>query len=117
MTKEKKYKPGHPEFIKEAERLGLTGYQYMRRLVEEGILPDPTNVPCKEQGWSPPKGKVSKLDSKYRVGHPEFLNEAEKLGLAGYQYTQKLIEEGILPDPTNINMNRWKDFLEMSGIL
>jgi hypothetical protein len=44
MTKENKYKPGHPEFLKEAERLGLTGYQYMMQLVKEGILPDPTDV-------------------------------------------------------------------------
>jgi hypothetical protein len=115
MTKENKYKPGHPEFLKEAERLGLTGYQYMRRLVIEGILPDPTNVLRKERGWNPPKGKVSKLDPKYRVGHPEFIKEAERLGLTGYQYMRRLVEEGTLPNPTDINMNRWKDFLKMSG--
>ena len=45
---ESKHKPGHPEFLKEARRLGLTGNEYVQKLREKDILPDPTDVNRKE---------------------------------------------------------------------
>ena len=41
--------------------------------------------------------------SKHRVGCIEFLNEANKLGLTVYQYTQKLIKEEKIVNPTEVN--------------
>lgn len=38
-----------------------------------------------------------------KVGSPEFIEEARKLGLNGWEYYQKLIREKKLPNPTNIH--------------
>lgn len=39
-----KYNPCSKELQDDAKRFGLNGYQYMRKLVEEGKLPNPTDV-------------------------------------------------------------------------
>lgn len=60
----RKYKVGSPEFLEEAKRLGLTGYQYMRKLVEEGVLPDPTKIKREEKDEFNKRHKF-KNDSEY----------------------------------------------------
>ncbi len=66
------------------------------------------------------------VDPKYKVGHSEFLKESERFGLTGYQYHQKLINEGILVDPSRIakihndklaQAKGYKDHLEYSSKL
>lgn len=39
-----KYNPMSRKFQEDAKKLGLTGYQYYKKLVEEEKLPDPTNI-------------------------------------------------------------------------
>lgn len=54
---------------------------------------------------------------KYKVGSPEFIEEAKKLGITPYEYRIKLVREGILANPTDIR-HEWarkkgyKDFNE-----
>lgn len=44
-----KYNPMSKEFQEKAKELGLTGYQYMRKLVKEEKLPNPTDIMRKER--------------------------------------------------------------------
>lgn len=44
-----KYNPMSKEFQEKAKELGLTGYQYIRKLVEEEKLPNPTDLFNKER--------------------------------------------------------------------
>ncbi len=44
----RRYHPCSKEFQEEANKLGLTGNQYIKKLVEEGKLPNPTDVKRKE---------------------------------------------------------------------
>lgn len=64
MTNMPKYNPCSKEFQEEAKRLGLTGYQYYRKLVEEGKLPNPTDIDRKKvQGTIKRSG--CKSDTEY----------------------------------------------------
>lgn len=53
--------------------------------------------------------------SKYNPMSKEFQENAKKLGLTGYQYVQKLREEGELPDITKINRKCKEDMLKRLG--
>lgn len=43
------------------------------------------------------------LENMYRVGHPEYFAEAKRLGLTNREYYLKLLDEGVLPNPVDIN--------------
>lgn len=42
------------------------------------------------------------VENKYRVGHPEFIEEAKRLGLTPYNYRCRLVQERKLVNPTDI---------------
>lgn len=61
-----KYNPISKEFQDEAKRLGLTGWQYHRKLVEEGKLPNPTDLFNKERE-KVIKSKIVKIEKNTEI--------------------------------------------------
>lgn len=127
---ENKYKVGSREFIEEAKRLGLTPYEYRCRLVQEGKLPNPTEIRrdhddklAQKKGYKDHREYC--LEKYHRwdyvpklLYHPcskEYQEEAKKLGLSGYQYYRKLIEEGKLIDPNDIERIHRNDLARDKG--
>lgn len=53
--------------------------------------------------------------NKYRVGHHEFLKDAEKLGLTGHEYYLKLLQEGIFPNPTDLTRGHLDNLAKKKG--
>lgn len=53
--------------------------------------------------------------SKYKVGSPEFIEEAKRLGLTPWQYGQKLIKEGKLPNPVDIDRKERYGMIKKRG--
>lgn len=53
--------------------------------------------------------------NKYRVGHPEFLKEAEKLGLTGHEYYLKLLQEGVYPNPADLRRKHLDNLANKKG--
>lgn len=127
------YNPCSKQFQEEAKRLELTGSQYIRKLREEGKLVNPTEVrreadnkKAQKKGYKDIKEHNREI---YREIHhredyipvykhnpcsKEFQEEAEKLGLTGFQYVQKLIKEGKLSNPTNIGRKRNQKLIKES---
>lgn len=55
------------------------------------------------------------VENKYKVGHPEFLEEAKRLGLSGFQYHQKLIRDGILVKSSDIDKKYRNELVRKKG--
>ena len=64
--------------------------------------------------WKKAKNKKN-IKDKYNPCSKEFQEEAKRLGLTGNQYIQKLINEGKLPNPTDIEHMRFEKFIKDSG--
>lgn len=52
---------------------------------------------------------------KFHPCSKEFQEEAKRLGLTGNQLIQKFIEEGRLPNPTEVEKKRRDDFIKKEG--
>lgn len=64
--------------------------------------------------WKKTKNKKN-IKDKYNPCSKEFQEEAKRIGLTGNQYIQKLINEGKLPNPTDIEHRRFEKFIKDSG--
>lgn len=71
--------------------------------------------PISEQGQKKKEKKNSSIDPRYHPCSREFQEYAKRLGLTGYQYTQRLIEEEKLPDTTKIERENKRRLAQEKG--
>ncbi len=125
-----KYNPCSKEFQEEAKRLGLTGSQYIKKLREEGKLVNTTKVRREIDNKRVQKRGYQNINEynreiyhredyipvyKYNPCSKKFQEDAEKLGLTGLQYVQKLIKEGKLSNPIHIDRKKNQKLVEKNG--
>lgn len=55
------------------------------------------------------------VENKYKVGHPEFIEEAKRLGLTPYEYRCKLVQERVLANPYKIDKQKGDNLLIKKG--
>lgn len=65
--------------------------------------------------WNKWKNRKNRRTLKYNPMSKEFQCETKRLGLTGNQYIQKLIEEGKLPNPTDIHREIMRKTVKNQG--